>query len=121
VSYEVSDTSIAPEIVRACGINRTFGLTMYPHPDELAGVFWSMDAQQQADFFQELWAAAGAPHKFDSQMLAVVQEALKRDAEGNAGAVSALRYLTVMFDYFDGQKNPVPAEDQSPRAAVTER
>lgn len=60
-------------------------------PDEMAQMFWEMDAEQQADFFAKLDSIAG--YKLCMQMAAVVREIQERGDRGDHAAMNGFRTM----------------------------
>lgn len=60
-------------------------------PNEMAQMFWEMDAEQQADFFAKLDSIAG--YKLCMQMAAVVREIQERGDRGDHAAMNGFRTM----------------------------
>lgn len=60
-------------------------------PEQVAGLFWDMDAAQQADFFAALEAMAGI--KLCFQMAAVVREIKDRSERGDRTAQNGFQTM----------------------------
>jgi hypothetical protein len=60
-------------------------------PAQVAGLFWEMDAEQQADFFAALEAMAGI--KLCVQMAAVVREIKDRSERGDHSAQNGFQTM----------------------------
>ncbi|GHH53017.1 hypothetical protein [[Pseudomonas] boreopolis] len=61
------------------------------NPDQLAEMFWEMDAEQQADFFAKLDEIAG--YKLCIQMAAVVRAISERGDAGDHAAMNGFRTM----------------------------